>query len=159
MGREIRRVPPDWQHPLKNNRNYQPVRDMVYEDALLDWESERPSPGDNDALLEWNDSRPNPEYYRHQRWTSQEATAYQIYETISEGTPISPVFQTEEELIKYLVEDGRGMGIGGECFKMTETEAKLYISNGGFAFTMISINGKIMGGVEAAVRYLKTDKD
>ena len=131
MGREIRRVPPGWEHPKMKNGDYQPVRDEEYGDALLDWDSRRPNPDNGDALLEWSESKPDPKYYRQQRWTSEEATAYQVYETITEGTPVSPVCPTINDLIKYLVEDGRGMGIGGSCLQMTEEEARYWIQSGG----------------------------
>jgi hypothetical protein len=31
---------------------------------------------------------------------------WQVYETVSEGTPVTPPFATKEELIEYLVEHG-----------------------------------------------------
>ena len=33
-------------------------------------------------------------------------TAYQIYENTTEGTPVSPVFSTEEGLLKWLTDRG-----------------------------------------------------
>ena len=47
---------------------------------------------------------PDPEYYRP-AW-SEEPTAYQMYETVSEGTPVSPVFLTVDELRTWLLEQG-----------------------------------------------------
>ena len=35
-----------------------------------------------------------------------EHTWYQVYQTISEGTPVTPAFSNKEELIEYLVEHG-----------------------------------------------------
>jgi hypothetical protein len=32
-------------------------------------------------------------------------TCYQVYETITEGTPISPVFESRESLIAFLVRE------------------------------------------------------
>jgi hypothetical protein len=37
---------------------------------------------------------------------TEEPTWWQVYETVSEGTPVSPPFATAEELIDYLVENG-----------------------------------------------------
>lgn len=48
---------------------------------------------------------PDPKYYRP-KWSADEMTHYQVYETVSEGTPISPVFATEDEMIEWLVNDG-----------------------------------------------------
>jgi hypothetical protein len=33
-------------------------------------------------------------------------TAYQLYENVSEGSPVSPVFETREALSQWLVEQG-----------------------------------------------------
>lgn len=43
---------------------------------------------------------PNPAYYM------PTGTWYQLFQTISEGTPISPPFETAEELIVYLEKNG-----------------------------------------------------
>jgi hypothetical protein len=37
-------------------------------------------------------------------WTEEEKTHYQMYETCSEGTPISPVMATPEELARWLAD-------------------------------------------------------
>jgi hypothetical protein len=47
---------------------------------------------------------PNPDSYRPKFQT--EPTWYQVYETVSEGTPVTPPFATKEELVNYLVEHG-----------------------------------------------------
>jgi putative sterol carrier protein len=39
-------------------------------------------------------------------WTAEEATHFMMYETCSEGTPISPAFSTIEELAHYLADNG-----------------------------------------------------
>lgn len=61
------------------------------------------------AFVEWHGEAPDPEYYRP-RWTADEATHYQLYETVSEGTPLSPPFASKAELVEYLVERGDGWG-------------------------------------------------
>lgn len=63
MGRELRRVFPDWQHPVDKQDRFIP---------------------------------------QFARFVTKEMTAYQLYETITEGTPISPVCQTAEEMINWL---------------------------------------------------------
>ncbi|MDJ0513000.1 MAG: hypothetical protein QNJ62_06120 [Methyloceanibacter sp.] len=47
---------------------------------------------------------PNPDYYRP--WKDEEAIWFQVWETVSEGTPVSPAFETKGELIDYLAENG-----------------------------------------------------
>lgn len=118
MGREIRRVPPDWQHPRDARGEYIPTFDQDYDsaaqewiDTLMQWEA-----GDNPdrAIYEtekgcrcyywaWNGDPPDPASYRHRAWTAEEATAYQYYENTSEGTPLSPVLPDAETLIAWLV--------------------------------------------------------
>lgn len=133
MGREIRRVPPDWEHPKYWHQYlnrpmeevFHPLFDEVYEDALAKWQAkaaqwdadepdedgQRPSeirakyPG-IETYDDWDGEAPDPEYYRHRRWATEEATAYQLYETVSEGTPLSPVCKTREEMVEWLVTDG-----------------------------------------------------
>jgi hypothetical protein len=153
MGREIRRVPPDWEHPMYMHQYLghpmqmvpHPLFDEVYEDALAEWEAgktawdadeplptdwETPKrcrsqiqaeyPEDTVSFEEWHGEPPDPAYYRHRRWTTEEATAYQVYETVSEGTPVSPVLKTREELIAWLTSDHPGWGAmsraGAEAF-------------------------------------------
>ena len=115
MGREIRRVPPNWEHPKHTNRyngeeEYQPLYDMDYPEACKNWKDEyrlweagkRPNQHDYEF---WDyDSPPNEEYYR--KPFTEEPTWYQVYETVSEGAPVSPPFATHAELIDYLVENG-----------------------------------------------------
>lgn len=121
MGREIRRVPPDWEHPRYTAENARrpewvgseiPIYDNDYETAAEEWIAD---------LLEWRDSPdrkpgcyfwevesnpPDPERYRKRKWTPEEATHVQVYETVSEGTPVTPHFATKAELVDYLVAYG-----------------------------------------------------
>jgi hypothetical protein len=59
---------------------------------------------DHPFYWQWAGDPPDPKYYRPE-WTS-EPTHYQVYETVSEGTPVTPHFATKEELVEYLVEYG-----------------------------------------------------
>jgi hypothetical protein len=45
----------------------------------------------------------------YESWSREEPPSgdgWQVWETVSEGSPVSPVFATAEELIEYLVEGG-----------------------------------------------------
>jgi len=80
-----------------------------WKDGLLAWErGERPDYCSEKSksleYWEYSGGPPDREYYRPE-WTS-EPTHYQVYETVSEGTPVTPHFATKEELINYLVEFG-----------------------------------------------------
>lgn len=51
-------------------------------------------------FAEWDNDVPEIEYYNHY-YTPEEATRYQVYETTTEGTPISPIFESKEQAEKY----------------------------------------------------------
>lgn len=119
MGREIRRVPAGWEHPKDERGRYKPLLDEDYDTAarkwlkeVLAWEDGSSEYFQQDPTLkqrytyfwEYEGGPPNREVYRP-AFTAP-AVCYQIYETVSEGTPISPVFDNLEELIMWLVAQG-----------------------------------------------------
>lgn len=116
MGREVRRVVPNWQHPKDERGHYKPLYDNDYETAAQAWETEYAmfialSPEKRDEKYGcahyWEYSNvPDEDFYRAEKWTPEEATAYQVYETVSEGTPVSPVFRNISSLIQWLVDQG-----------------------------------------------------
>jgi hypothetical protein len=120
MGREIRRVPPDWEHPRDERGNYIPLYDEDYTIAADGWLAqvmawERGDDPDREVAArqygdryywDWDGGPPDRDRYRTRAWTAEEATAYQIYETVSEGTPVSPVFASLDALIAWLVDQG-----------------------------------------------------
>jgi len=115
MGREIRRVAPGWEHP-RNERGYQPLfdRDFAAEarewlDKAIAWDKDEDPDcakykADNPFYWQWAGDPPDPKYYRP-KWET-EPTHYQVYETVSEGTPVTPAFATKEELVEHLVQHG-----------------------------------------------------
>jgi hypothetical protein len=127
MGREIRRVPEGWEHPedrylydgslsaktqrwveefdLWRQRQHPSQirareRESEYYEEIYDhdrfWEYEHPP--------EVDDHRPD--------WEAQGIPVdhYQVYETVSEGSPVSPVFATLAEVENWLVEQGYSTG-------------------------------------------------
>lgn len=115
MGREIRRVPADWEHPKDEKGEFIPLYDKAYIDALEAWIEEhrqwmagthprRHSEfGEKyEYFAQYDGDPPRHESYRLRTWTEEEATHYQMYETVSEGTPLSPHFATKEELARWL---------------------------------------------------------
>lgn len=176
MGREIRRVPPNWEHPKKDYPNhrlgtieegYQPLYDRDLESAWERWLSEfqewvategdrvRAEYGEADypkdqpyrAFCKWDGQPPDPEYYRP-RWSEEEATWFQVYETVSEGTPVTPPFATREELIDYLCTHGdfwdqrrRKDRIADIRCGPWSREAATAFVNRGFAFSMMVETG------------------
>lgn len=116
MSREIRRVPPDWQHPRKPNGHYLPLFDD-YAASLAEYQGHP----------EWYEDEPPPDPADHMpQWSLDEATAFQVYETVSEGTPISPVLADEAALIDWLMNDGSGLGIGGRTMPLTRHQAESF---------------------------------
>jgi hypothetical protein len=81
------------------------------------------------------------------RWRSKEppkGKGYQLWETVSEGSPISPVFATPEELADWLTKNSTGMHAG------TSREQWLkFICGPGWAPSFIGVGNKLMTGVEA----------
>lgn len=103
MGREVRRVPSGYEHPRDKRGNYVPLfdgrgyaGDLAYFEAHeAEW---RASYGDDLG----GETRPDPARYT-EAFPLDTATAYCIYETVSEGTPWSPVFDEPEALLHWLV--------------------------------------------------------
>jgi len=166
MGREIRMVPPNWEHPKKSTLRFengayqyvdsdQSMYDTRYEDACKDWTDEYnkwtsgdfPDYADEDdrkmPYWDWAGMPPDKEYYRP--WKDEEATWYQLWQTVSEGTPVSPPFATKEELANYLAVNGdywdqkRGTGGWG-------IEAANRFVNVGRAPSFIAHDGKFEEG-------------
>lgn len=119
MGREVRMVPPDWQHPIDyKTRRHVPLYDDSFATALADWERERaefeagrwsdgePLPDSAKGLTfaEWNGPKPEASDYMPD-WPEATRTHFQMYETTSEGTPISPVFATREEVARWCADN------------------------------------------------------
>lgn len=119
MGREIRKVPADWQHPKNNAGHYQPMFEEFYLDVLKEWiinhnlwikgnhpdQKKYPGKTSNCSFYaQWNGNPPDIDFYNLRKWTKEEATCFQVYETVTEGTPISPVFKSLEQVEKWLIQ-------------------------------------------------------
>lgn len=176
MGREIRRVPPNWQHPKTKRRNYatdqyeecyKPLYDNTYIDALNEWienhnEWERGTHRDfaehsdkHRYYAQWAGNPPRVDYYRP-KWAEGEATWFQVYETVTEGTPVTPPFATREELVDYLVANGdlwdqqrRARGSEMPCDPWPRKQAEAFVFGDGRAPSLIISGGTVKTGVEA----------
>jgi len=186
MGRKIRRVPQHWEHPKKLVPNvrkgvmeerYQPLYDRCCEDAWEDWQQEfskwregehkriadeygaKDYPLDQPymSFCQWHGTPPSPEHYRP-KWDEGTATWFQVYETVSEGTPVTPPFATKEELIDYLVANGdfwdqsrrkEGRSVLN-CDPWSREQAEAFVNGPGWAPSfVIDNNGVPRRGVEA----------
>jgi len=120
MGREIRRVPPNWEHPRGERRgdiDYLPKREEEYHAAARKWIADciawnngtHPSQPCESYIYFWeyDGGPPDEEYCLPYDPTDKDlCTWWQCYETVSEGCPVSPPFATAEELIDYLATKG-----------------------------------------------------
>lgn len=119
MGREIRRVPPNWEHPKDEKGNYVPMYDQDFKEAAEQWLHDciAWNEGTHEDLVKqpsrkqdypyfWMWHGPPPSEDCHRPKFDTEPSWFQIYETVSEGTPVTPPFATKEELIEYLVSYG-----------------------------------------------------
>ena len=122
MGREVRMVPADWQHP-KDGGRYKPLLSGSFEERLQEWETgkEKWNEGlradwnggwkelsaDEKAMSyeDWDGFKPACEDYMP-AFEDGEATHFMMYENTTEGTPISPAFATPEELARWLADSG-----------------------------------------------------
>lgn len=142
MGREVRKVPANWQHPKKDSGHYEPLH-QGYLAAKKGFEKIQKEKGLQEAV-EYMHCPDSNEYMPD--WSAEEKTHYMMYEDTSEGTPISPAFATPEELAKWLVDTGASsFGDMGATY-----EQWLNVCNGGWAPSMVYDNGVLKSGVEFA---------
>ena len=171
-------VVPNWEHPQVDRydyrkrdyvKAYQPMRDEPFEKVMDEWIAEYQlwKSGNHPAQLsgrakdctdfsEWHGGPPRPEYYRP-NWKPEEMTWVQLYETVTEGTPVSPPFATKEELVEYLVANGdlwdqdrRKRGVHDmNCEPWDRKVAERFVFGAGWAPSIVVADGKMMSGVEA----------
>jgi hypothetical protein len=156
MGREVRRVRGDWRHPRDERgrhvplfgRSYRAEREEYDEEAARwaagfirgyprlgerDWE---PRAGRQLAMTfeEWHGEPPRPEEHMPD-WPEEERTHFQMYETTTEGTPISPVMATPELLARWLA-DHHASASGSQP---ATYEQWLRVCRGGFAPSAVAV--------------------
>jgi hypothetical protein len=124
-------VPKDWQHPTKDNGDYKPLHDSSFEKRLADWEEgqaqwekgfredwaingkdkqqgkswKKKEADETGTWEDWDGEKPEKENYMPV-FKEGTATHLMMYETCTEGTPISPAFATPEELAHWLADNG-----------------------------------------------------
>lgn len=115
MGREVREVPADWQHPVKwepgkhwpNISPYAEPKFIPLRD-LDEWSTgEYREESIVDIMEEEGLTREEAEVQHDASvvdYGDRPRTHVQMYETVSEGVPVSPVFATRSELATWLVE-------------------------------------------------------
>lgn len=165
MGREVRRVPAEWQHPKDERGRYIPLFDgKDYERRVREWDEGAQKwaeglvedyrnggwmPIDQEAdkhqtFAEWYGPRPEADDYMP-RWTDCECTHYMMYEDTSEGTPISPAFSTPEELARWLT-DTKASAFGDMT---ADYEHWLAVARGRGAPSLVLRGATAQSGVQA----------
>jgi len=153
MGREVRRVPENWTHPLRCDGQPERLREgqefeSDYEGWLEEktmWLSTQDPDDDPEQTFEDGWQEPRAEDYMP-NWPESERTHYQMYENTSEGTPISPVMASLEELARWLADNK-----ASACGSSTATyEEWLAMCHDGWAPSGVIMGGQFMSGVQAA---------
>jgi hypothetical protein len=146
MGREVRRVAKNWEHPKNElTGRYKPLFPYsYYEESKEEFLTELVKNGLQSAIYEYGSAPDINDYMPN--WDNSEATHYMMYETTSEGTPISPAFETPEEVARWLVDNN-----ASAFADQTATyEAWLRVANGGFAVSAVyTPDNGLQSGVEA----------
>ncbi len=171
MGREVRMVSSTWVHPRYTNDTapsvdligeYIPLLDGWDADVASDWDEgfrkwgaglvasdsdhEKWAPkGAEHAgrYTEWAGPRPSPDDYMPE-WRDEDCTHLMMYETTSEGTPISPAFATAEELARWLADTGASsFGDNTASYKQW-----LAMIGYGWSVSLVLDNGAMKSGVE-----------
>lgn len=165
MGREVRMVPADWQHPKEQIfepragqmvDRYKPLFEPGWAAAAKEWDEERakwergeyPSYTSEECRAmpydQYNGRRPYSGDYMPE-WPTEQRTHLMMYETTSEGTPISPAFATPEELAHWLADNGAS-AFGGDT---ATYEQWLKVARCGWAPSMVIADGVLQNGVAA----------
>lgn len=170
MCREIRRVPPHWEHPRYTREDaprpslvgdYRPCHDQDYKTASLEWKEgfkqweagTHPEFGKWRATEFWEYAYPPDKYACRPAFTEM-PTWYQVYETVSEGTPVTPAFETQEKLYLHLVTVGDDWAVNRGTGPFSRDAANAFVFEGGYAPSMIVIQSEnkeeFYEGIEAA---------
>ncbi len=121
MSREVRRVPLDWQHPREIDPYAARRRQMIELSRALGGQpvESRPSRllGPDErfvpllprSILAYYEAgeEPRSEDTLMPDWSDRTDLGWCLYETVTEGTPVTPVFATAEELVEYLATVGQ----------------------------------------------------
>lgn len=165
MGRQIRMVPKGWNHPVDHKGNHIPLMKGPWSTAVAEWDEEcehwkrgevldystwperrtfkAKEDTDLESFDEYHGARPVKDEYMPE-WPEGKATMLVMYEDTSEGTPISPAFDTPEKLAGWLA-DNEASAFGG----MTATyEQWLATCKAGWSIGMVMEGGRMMSGVE-----------
>lgn len=84
----------------------------------------------------------------YENWEATEpplGEGYQVWETVSEGSPISPVFPTKDDLINWLIGEGYSEGAAEQFAEI------------GHAFSAMIVNGRFYNNIEGLNAAMDSD--
>jgi hypothetical protein len=143
MAREIRKVPPNWEHYTIHSPYVTAMEEWI--DQHYQWlEYIHPDQHNADNIpeyyAEWFGPPPDPQNYPAE-WSEGELTWWQVHALTGStlGSAVSPPFETQSELVEYLVKNGdyhdqhqRKMGITSvNCDPWTRAEAEELVYGSG----------------------------
>jgi len=141
LQRVIRRVPLHYEHPRDDEGHFRPKYAKLWDDVMCEWLAgwEKWKRGEHEAqslrytrdcdsgkvgelvyppgtpYVEY-EAPPGPEYYRTRPWPEGAEMGIQMYEDVSEGTPISKVYPDTEDgrlaMARELAENPKGITKG-----------------------------------------------
>ncbi len=181
MGRELRRVPANWQHPRDHRGHFRPLHDRSFSVAAAEWDDAaskwseglkrdwsanvdaegyhgdrrawKPRDGKEACATyeEWGGERPTPEFYMPD--FTEPATWFQVYETVSEGTPVTPAFATPDDLIEHLCLSGTQTSDGRPWDPpWSRRAAESFVRGSGWAPSLTATGGVIEPGYEGIAK-------
>lgn len=90
--------------------------------------------------------KPNPEHYMPVWEWNDKAWGWCLYETVTEGTPITPVFVSADSLIDHLATEGTDW----DQTPMRRTSAEAIVKQGGTFGSAMVINGQVYDSTKDA---------
>jgi len=147
MSREVRRVPVGWSHPIEANPYWREQEASRLRrgrpESRLHGPTERFVPlHDRDILRYYEEGEELPEEDTLMPDFHAQELGWCLYESVSEGTPVTPVFATAEGLIDYLC--AHGMDWDQEPFRREAAE-RLVRTGHSFA-SFFSTGGPLLDG-------------
>jgi hypothetical protein len=139
-------VSKNWEHPRDGEGRYVPLYGGDCDKAQKDWDTglalwcrglrddfeggqeSHDERRDVYGWVQYDGQRPATEDYMP-AWPKEARTHCMMYETTTEGTPISPAFVTPEELARWLTDNGAS-AFGGQT---ASYEGWLRVARGGYA--------------------------
>lgn len=78
-------------------------------------------------------------WWEGERYDPPAGEGWQVWETVTEGSPVSPVFATAEELIAHLVDQGH-----------SQSDAERFVRGAGWVPSLMAVGGKVYSDIETA---------